>query len=75
MRTHFSIPLNMFNNGTYKIIASLRKADPQDPNHTIREGFTNDTNSCVFSIQEDAQGTDYALLRYEALGVIQNNLF
>lgn len=75
MRTHFSIPLNMFNNGTYKIIASLRKADPQDPNHTIREGFTNDTNSCVFSVQEDAQGTDYALLRYEALGVIQNNLF
>ena len=30
-KTHFSIPLDMFNNGTFKIIASLRKDDPKDP--------------------------------------------
>lgn len=64
---HFSLPLNLFNNGTYKITASLRKQDPADPHHTLLAGFSNDENSCLFSINEDAKGTDYALLKYDAV--------
>ena len=54
-------------NGTYKITASLRKQDPADPHHTLLAGFSNDENSCLFSINEDAKGTDYALLKYDAV--------
>lgn len=68
-KTHFSIPLDMFNNGTFKIIASLRKDDPKDPDHTLLAGFTSDVNSCLFSLSEDAKGTDYALIRREKIDV------
>ena len=59
----------MFNNGTFKIIASLRKDDPKDPDHTLLAGFTSDVNSCLFSLSEDAKGTDYALIRREKIDV------
>lgn len=63
----FSLPLQLFNNGNYKIIASLRIQDPMDTTHTNMVAFTNDDNSCTFSIREDAHGTDYALLKYSAV--------
>lgn len=68
-KAHFSIPLHIFNSGTFKIVASLRKDDPNDDEHTLMAGFTSDVNSCLFSIQEDAKGTDYALLRRDVLNV------
>lgn len=64
---HFSLPLNIFNNGSYQIVASLRKPDPNNDDHTLMAGFTSDENSCNFSISEDAKGTDYALLKYNAI--------
>lgn len=71
-KVHFSLPLALFNNGAYKIVASLRKADPDNLEETLREGFTSDENSCTFSISEDADGTDYALLKYTAIDVRKN---
>lgn len=71
-KVHFSLPLTLFNNGSYQIVASLRKADPDNPAETLREGFTSDENSCTFSISEEANGTDYALLKYAALDMHKN---
>ncbi|KFF31856.1 ABC transporter ATP-binding protein [Bifidobacterium bombi] len=70
-KRHFSLPLNIFNNGTYQITASLRKPDPKNPNETIRIGYTNEENVCSFSISEDAHGSDYALLKYDAVKLTQ----
>ncbi|MDO4913354.1 MAG: ABC transporter ATP-binding protein, partial [Bifidobacteriaceae bacterium] len=67
----FTLPLSIFNNGTYQINASLRKQDPDDKYHTIMMGFTNEENSCIFSISEDAKGTDYALLKYDVVDLQQ----
>lgn len=64
---HFSLPLQMFNNGNYQITVSLRVKDPADEDHTNMVAFTNEENSCSFSIREDAKGTDYALLKYAAV--------
>ena len=66
-KMHFSLPLRMFNNGNYQITASLRVKDPADEDHTNMVAFTNEENSCSFSIREDAKGTDYALLKYAAV--------
>ena len=63
-KMHFSLPLRMFNNGNYQITVSLRVKDPADEDHTNMVAFTNEENSCSFSIREDAKGTDYALLKY-----------
>lgn len=63
----FSLPLHLFNNGDYKIVASLRVQDPEDDIDTKMVAFTNDDNSCAFSIREDSRGTDYALLKYAAV--------
>lgn len=66
-KMHFSLPLRMFNNGNYQITVSLRVKDPADEDHTNMVAFTNEENSCSFSIREDAKGTDYALLKYAAV--------
>lgn len=63
-KMHFSLPLRMFNNGNYQITVSLRVKDPANEDHTNMVAFTNEENSCSFSIREDAKGTDYALLKY-----------
>lgn len=63
-RMHFTIPLHVFNNGNYRIRVSLRVKDQHDEYGTTMVAFTNDENSCSFSIREDAKGTDYALLKY-----------
>mgnify|MGYP000299700092 CR=1 FL=1 len=64
---HFSLPLNIFNNGTYKITASFAQAGSRRSTPHFVAGFSNDENSCLFSINEDAKGTDYALLKYDAV--------
>ena len=57
----FEMPLNLFNNGQFRIIVSLRIPRDNDPKHTEMIAFTNDENSCSFVIR-DPRNRDYALL-------------
>ena len=61
---HCSVPLNIFNNGEFRLVVSLRvrdeaQTDKNAPTKMI--AFTNDENSCVFAIR-DKRNREYALL-------------
>ena len=65
---HFEMPLNIFNNGDFKLVASLRtpSSNPKLPSDMI--AFTNDDNSCSFAIR-DLKNRQYALLNDTAMTI------
>jgi ABC-2 type transport system ATP-binding protein len=67
---HFEFPLTIFNNGDFKLVASLRipNQNPELPSDML--AFTNDDNSCIFAIR-DSKNRDYALLSDRALKIKQ----
>ncbi|AKV55624.1 polysaccharide ABC transporter, ATP-binding protein [Bifidobacterium actinocoloniiforme DSM 22766] len=68
---HFEMPLNLFNNGEFRLVASLRTASRERPDApTEMIAFTNDENSCVFAIR-DSRNSEYALLSDRALRIRQ----
>lgn len=71
-RAVFSLPLTLFNQGQYKIVAYVRKdvAGLSDAGHHETEsvGFTNDSNSCVFIIR-NSNLKSFALLNDSALSL------
>lgn len=63
---HYGIPVNIFNDTDFKIVASLRSGSR---GNTVQvEGFTSDANSCLFSVR-DKNNTDYALLKDEVMNI------
>lgn len=69
---HFEMPLELFNNGEFRLVASLRtpNANPHQPSDMV--AFTNDDNSCEFVIRDSAN-RDYALLSDRAMTIRQIN--
>ena len=68
---HCSVPLNIFNNGEFRLVVSLRvRDDAQNDNNapTKMVAFTNDENSCVFAIR-DKRNREYALLSDRGLQI------
>lgn len=65
---HYEIPLELFNNGQFRIIVSLRTRNKFDDSRTDMIGFTNDANSTMFVIR-DAANRDYALLSDRAMRI------
>lgn len=64
---HFHIPMDLFNNGDFRIIASIHTWDGENPATAEMIAFTNEENSCDFSLR-DAQGTDnFALINKKSL--------
>lgn len=63
---HFSLPLNIFNNGEFRLITSLRTPNPYDPLATDAVGVALDDNACDFAIR-DERNSDYALISDRAL--------
>ena len=68
---HCSVPLNIFNNGEFRLVVSLRvrdeaQTDKNAPTKMI--AFTNDENSCVFAIR-DKRNREYALLSDRGLQI------
>ena len=68
---HCSVPLNIFNNGEFRLVVSLRvrdaaQTDKNAPTKMI--AFTNDENSCVFAIR-DKRNREYALLSDRGLWI------
>lgn len=65
---HCSLPLNLFSNGDFRLVAAVRVKDAVHPKSTTMVAFTNDANSCVFSIRKK-DNTEYALLNDEAMSI------
>ena len=66
----FDIPLNIFNNGEFRLIASLRIPNPNDDQQTDAVGVAVDENACTFVIQ-DERNRNYALLSDRSLTMTQ----
>lgn len=65
---HFSMPLNVFNNGRFRIVVSLRVPSASGSEDTDMVAFTNDEYSCSFVIRDD-RNRDYALLSDRAMTI------
>lgn len=65
---HFEMPLELFNNGDFRLVASLRtpNIDPTQPSDMV--AFTNNDNSLSFAIR-DSRNRDYALLSDRAMRI------
>ncbi|KFI67192.1 ABC transporter ATP-binding protein [Bifidobacterium magnum] len=63
---YFELPLNLFNNGEFRLITSLRTPTPGNPKMTDAVGVAIDDNSCTFVIRDKRNG-NYALLSDRAL--------
>lgn len=67
-RIKFEIPLHLFNNGEFKLVASLRTPNAENPKETDMVAFTNDDNCCIFAVR-DNRNREYALLNDTALKI------
>lgn len=68
-RMRFSLALDMFNSGQYKLFATLRNDTPgSDAGETDMIAFTSDRNCCFFVIRSN-RANDYALLADGAVGL------
>lgn len=69
-KIHFSLPLHLFNDGDFKIIATMREIpDVNDLRSFTQLAFTNDENSCYFSIRNDNTTNFAGLLNDQALQI------
>ena len=64
----FSLPLDAFNNGEFRLITSLRTPIPTNPKGTDAVGVALDENACSFAIRNN-RNEDYALLSQRALKI------
>lgn len=68
-RVRFSLPIDMFNSGQYKLFATLRNDAPgSDTGETDMIAFTSDHNCCFFVVRSN-RVDDYALLANGAVGL------
>lgn len=65
-RVAFELPLALFNNGEFKLVASLRTRNQNNPEYTDMVAFTNDYYSCLFAVRDERM-RDYALLNDHAM--------
>jgi len=67
---YFEMPLNLFNDGEFRLITSLRTPTPDDDRMTDAVAVALDDNACTFVIR-DSRNRDYALLSDRALTITQ----
>ncbi|OZG61782.1 sugar ABC transporter [Bifidobacterium lemurum] len=67
-KVRFEVPLQLFNNGEFKLVVSLRTQNPDNPKITDMVAFTNDDNCCIFAVRDD-RNREYALLNDRALHI------
>lgn len=65
---YFEMPLDLFNNGEFRLITSLRTPTPGDPNMTDAVAVALDDNSCTFAVR-DSRNMDYALINVRAMQI------
>lgn len=67
---YFEMPLNLFNDGEFRLITSLRTPTPGDDSMTDAVAVALDDNACTFVIR-DSRNRNYALLSDRALTITQ----
>lgn len=67
---HFSMPLNLFNDGEFRLVTSLRIPNAVDPNATDALAVAIDSNACEFAVR-DPRNSQYALLSDRAMTIRQ----
>lgn len=69
-RVHFKLPLALFNDGDFKIIATMRVIpDVTDLKQFEQLAFTSDENSCYFSVRNPGTHNFAGLLNDDALTI------
>ncbi|NMM95087.1 ABC transporter ATP-binding protein [Bifidobacterium oedipodis] len=64
---HFRIPMGLFTNGEFRLIASIHEWDGHNPETAQMIAFTNESNACDFSVR-DADGLDnFALINKSSM--------
>ncbi|WP_291531873.1 ABC transporter ATP-binding protein [Bifidobacterium sp. UBA4282] len=66
-KAYFEMPLNLFNDGEFRLIASLRTPHSPDTNYTDAVAVALDDNACSFLIQDPHCRSSYALLNDSAM--------
>ena len=67
---YFEMPLNLFNDGEFRLITSLRTPTPGDDRMTDAVAVALDDNACTF-VSRDSRNRNYALLSDRALTITQ----
>ena len=67
----FEIPLTLFNDGEFRLIASLRTPTPGEDKMTDAVAVARDENSCTFAVRDEKNTDSYALLNNRSLEFIE----
>lgn len=67
----FEIPLALFNDGEFRLIASLRTPTPGDDTMTDAVAVALDDNSCTFVIRDKDNKDSYALINDRSLEFVE----
>lgn len=68
---YFEMPLDLFNDGEFRLLTSLRTPDPIDENMTEAVAVALDDNSCTFIVRDSRNTSNYALLSDRAMTIAQ----
>ncbi|RGW07786.1 polysaccharide ABC transporter ATP-binding protein [Bifidobacterium pseudolongum] len=68
---YFEMPLDLFNDGEFRLLTSLRTPDPIDENMTEAVAVALDDNSCTFIVRDSRNTSNYALLSDRAMTITQ----
>lgn len=61
------LPLYLFNNGEFRILASMHVRHEDDPSKADMIAFTNEQNSCDFAIRDSRGVADFALINNRSM--------
>ncbi|PWG65904.1 ABC transporter ATP-binding protein [Bifidobacterium callitrichidarum] len=70
---HFELPLDLFNNGEFRLLTSLRTPNPNNDEITDAVAVALDDNACEFVIRDPRNTKNYALLSDRAMQITQLN--
>ncbi|MBW3091133.1 polysaccharide ABC transporter ATP-binding protein [Bifidobacterium miconisargentati] len=68
---HFELPLDLFNNGEFRLLVSLRTPNPNNDEITDAVAVALDDNACEFVIRDPRNTKNYALLSDRAMHITQ----
>ena len=68
---HFELPLDLFNNGEFRLLTSLRTPNPNNDEITDAVAVALDDNACEFVIRDPRNTKNYALLSDRAMHITQ----
>jgi ABC-2 type transport system ATP-binding protein len=64
----FAVPMRLFNNGKFRISASLHIRDKEDPLKVQMVAFSNEENSCDFVVNDPKGKDNFALINKWSMG-------